>query len=284
MFVTAPLTISGPATAVQTTTPFALAVTFDGYRAAKWLHTNLATAPVVATPVASGLQSVRRSPGAPLPPPDVAAVTGVVGGDRFAADLPAYSGTVTGADFAGLAVTPLNPGPNDALAPGLRVVVFGADMALDAPLPADARAADNGNNIVQRGLAGDDQYKVQADVVGSVRVVSCVVRDSATGSMTKVKAREPLVGGDWYRVRCRREVVRGVDVLTLTQTRMSTGATIAATAVGVSTAAVLDYPRASPTAPTPLAIGAKLSRSGEIESGSSDQFNGQVDNVYLAIG
>lgn len=278
------LVLLGSPASGQSAPSIALAVTFDGYAAAGWVHTTWPTAPVVATLAASGRRQITRAVGAPAPPSDVAAVSGVDTVDRSSAVLPAYSNLVTNSDFAGLAVTPVNPGPDDVLAPGLRTLVFGADMALDAPLPADARAADNGNNIVQRGLAGDDQYKVQADVVGAARVVSCVIRDSATGSMTKVKAAEPLVGGEWYRVRCRRAVVRGVDTLTLTQIRLATGVESSTSAVGLTSAAVLNYPKASPTAPTPLAIGAKLRRSGEIDSGSSDQFNGQVDNIYVAIG
>ena len=45
----------------------------------------------------------------------------------------------------------------------------------------------------------------------------------------------------------------------------------------------LDYANATTTKPYPIAIGAKVNEEGVIDP-NSDQFNGRIDNAYVAIG
>ena len=44
----------------------------------------------------------------------------------------------------------------------------------------------------------------------------------------------------------------------------------------------LDYANATATKPYPVAIGAKVNADGVIDP-DSDQFNGRIDNAYVAI-
>ncbi len=46
----------------------------------------------------------------------------------------------------------------------------------------------------------------------------------------------------------------------------------------------LDYPDATGTKPYPVSIGAKVKGDGTLDSSASDQFNGRIDNGYIAIG
>jgi hypothetical protein len=213
--------------------------------ALSWLP-NTGLAPVSAVVVASdGGRAVRVSRD----------------GGSWGARLPAFAAdenpprAVIRVDGAG-ATNPFNPQVRDFR--------FGAAFNLDAL--SQGSAADDGNNLVQRGLHGDGaQFKLQIDD----RVPTC----SVTGDEGAVVAQAPRVdAGQWYRVRCIREgnevTIRVVELTT--DGGLEVDATTARGAIG-SVAFAADVP---------LSVGGKLGATGDLIRSSGDQFNGVVDNVY----
>jgi len=151
----------------------------------------------------------------------------------------------------------------DPLSPGTDDFTFGAEFWLN--YESDGVSLDNGNNLVQRGLYADPaQYKVQVDHDH----VSCRV----AGSDGAVVAKSAVVVDPhtWYRTTC----ARSGDRLQLTVLDEAAG-TLTRTTVSGPIGSV-DPGAAS----VPLAIGGKVTSSGTLVIGSSDQFNGLVDDVF----
>ena len=138
--------------------------------------------PVATSVVATGAKGVvvRKHLTTSTIPDDVAAVPGVVAGNTEHGAFPAYSTDPTAQDFAGLAVTPLAPGPSDILAPGLQDFTFGADFRTRPALARGQPLRMTRATMVQRGLTGDDQYKIQVDPTPVARssAVSCRRRNT----------------------------------------------------------------------------------------------------------
>ena len=180
-------------------------------------------------------------------------------GGGLSLQLPAYGGT-TGASYAALRVTPVG---SDWLSPGTAAFRFGADLQLDAS--NEGSALDNGNNALQRGLWDDPmQYKLEVDD----NRPNCVFR--GTEGRVSVRSRVTLEAEKWYSVECGRSA--GTVSISVVA-RGSSAAPAVSTNVG---------PLGTLKAPagTPLSVGAKLSRDGQILRGASDQFNGRIDNVF----
>lgn len=116
--------------------------------------------------------------------------TGAAGHPTGAAlQLPEYSANDPG--YAVVRVT--TSGADDALSPGSEPFSFGADFTLDAD--SSGTNADNGDNLVQRGLFdAPGQYKIQVDGGKA----SCRVMGSA-GDVT-VEAATRVLPGRWYRL------------------------------------------------------------------------------------
>ena len=155
-------------------------------------------------------------------------------------------------------------GASDPTDPGRDDFSFGAEFVLDSH--HGVSPTDNGDNLVQRGLFGDDQYKIQLDDARP----SCRVSGSE-GTVT-VRASQRVDAGDWYRVRCRRtgdEVTMRV-VTSLDEDRE-----------------VRDYAERGRTGSLslsgggPFSIGGKVDEDGDVLVGDSDQFNGLVDDVVF---
>ena len=187
--------------------------------------------------------------------------------ERSALALPAYD--ASGA--APRAVVRISgAGATDDLAPRSDDFVFGADFSLDARSQGDSKL-DNGNNLVQRGLAGDlSQFKLEIDKGRP----ACRVR-GASGQVD-VKLDTDVEPDQWYRARCARDG----DTLTLTLQRLTPNG-VRAEETGQETGEIgrLVYPAA-----LPMSVGGKLRSSGAIVTSATDQFNGAVDNVVLDIG
>lgn len=155
-------------------------------------------------------------------------------------------------------------GESDTLNPRRRDFAFGARFWLDAQ--SDGSDEDDGDNLVQRGLFGDDvQYKLQID--GGKP--SCLVRGDDGEVMAE--ASEPVERETWYDVTCERtgggvamrlERSDGAGEPVQVQTKGRTGS--------------IDFDRS-----VPLSIGGKVSDGGEVTVSSVDQFNGFVDDVYV---
>lgn len=158
-----------------------------------------------------------------------------------------------------------DPG-GDPLNPGTGTFSFGADVRIDA-LNAAPGTQDDGNNVIQRGLFGSSQYKIQVDGARA----SCRIggADGAVLVHNDVTI-EPDV---WYRLLCTREG----DEVTIAVTSWNAAGeatTVSKTAVG----ATGDLTPAVPT--VPLSVGGKLNDNGTV-TGATDLFNGWIDNPRL---
>ncbi len=196
---------------------------------------------------------------------------GEVAGTRFAPDghglrFPRYD--PQGQDFAILRVR--SRGPDDLLSPDRRDFAFGADVAMDDR--TSGTAADNGDNLVQRGLyESSSQYKIQVeDGQLSCRVAGLLGEVSVT-------AAGRLEPDEWYRIRCsKQDNSVTLDIARLTESeppRWLQSRTVAGRIGPVLMARSM-----------PLSVGGKLSSTGELLVSSTDQFNGRVDRVYYHRG
>ena len=189
-----------------------------------------------------------------------------------AVQFPAFDSSVGGKRAV---VKVVNSTRTDVLAPGSRDFSWSADFALDAASESHLRGSyDNGNNIFQRGLFNDTQFKLDADG----RQPSCRLRGS-TGSAGAVRVQAPLLvdAGQWYHATCTRSAntlsifVQSFDADGNVTGEWSRSAT---SSRGFGTLSWLKTG-------TPVTIGGKLSATGKLPSGSTDQFNGVVDNAVL---
>jgi hypothetical protein len=150
------------------------------------------------------------------------------------------------------------------LGPGSNDFAFGGTFSLDQRSET-AGGSDNGNNFLQRGLSADPtQYKLQVDHGH----VSCRVKGDL-GEL-EVISRAVVKPQTWYSVSCSRRA----RVLRLTVQEVD-GSTQRASRTGDT---------GSVTAPTstPLTIGGKTF-DGHVVSANSDQFNGQIGEVFLDV-
>jgi hypothetical protein len=153
----------------------------------------------------------------------------------------------------------LNPEGND--------FSFGADLRLNDV--SYGTGGDNGDNVLQRGLFSDaNQYKLQVDK----RVPSCTVKSGAAGLIVKF---DQVLDEGWFRVRCDYEA----RSLTLSVSKILTdrvedlGDKTESKSIGS-----LGF-----SASTPATIGGKIGSNGELVLSESDQFNGELDNVFVDV-
>lgn len=180
----------------------------------------------------------------------------------FAVRFPAFAQGPTPAAVLVLRVS----GTADRLSPDDRPFSFGADFNLDAR--SSGSATDNGDNLLQRGLATDrSQYKVQIDR----GVMSCRIAGSAGKAV--LKAKSPVEPTAWYRVRCTR---RG-DLLTLVVRRLDGSGGRETVRVEADVGSVR-FARA-----VPVSVGGKVAADGEVVASATDQLNGLVDNVRFEL-
>lgn len=155
-------------------------------------------------------------------------------------------------------------GAADPFNPYRRDFRFGATFNLNAE--SQGTAADNGNNLIQRGLFNDSgQFKLEVDN----RVPVCAITG---GEGTVVARAEQVQAQQWYRARCIREG----DEVTIRVTELTADGSVdveSASARGAIGAVAFD-------ADVPLSVGGKLDASGDLVRSSGDQFNGVVDSVY----
>ncbi len=198
-----------------------------------------------------------------------------VSGQGSSADFPAFNASGSGRRAV---VRVTNAGSVDRLVPGPAQFSFGADVVLDATSASSSSGStDNGNNVIQRGLYNDaGQFKIQVDA----RRPSCRVK-GASGAV-EVRSRASLTPDtQWYRLLCTRTVGSPNDTVTLAVTPISGSGALGAT---VSDSRAGPVGRTGFAIGVPLSVGGKLKSNGAINSGSSDQFNGRIDNAVLQIG
>lgn len=145
---------------------------------------------------------------------------------------------------------------------------FGADLRLDAE-SSEKGSDDNGDNVLQRGLFSDQfQYKLQVDK----RVPSCTVKSGATRMFVKL---DQSFDDNWFRVRCDyRSGTLTISASRILQDRFDD--------LGLKSVQGTIKPLQF-SAKSPVTVGGKTTPEGELVFNESDQFNGDLDNVYVDI-
>lgn len=202
-------------------------------------------------------------------------------GNGRAIDTPTHDGASTGARGV-VKVVDGDLTDGDALNPGLQTFSFGADFNLDAVNASTTY--DNGNNLIQRGLAGSgNQYKMQVDNTSGGPKPSCGLEhrvsdtEVRTASVTSTVVVNP---GQWYRARCTRTGTTFKIVVTPYNADGTAQPAVTTSKTGI---AEIDLTWPTTTPVPPMSIGGKLNASGVI-SNSSDQFNGLIDNAVFIVG
>jgi hypothetical protein len=157
----------------------------------------------------------------------------------------------------------------DPMSPGRADFNFGSDFALDAV--SEGTAVDDGNNLMQRGLASDSsQFKIDIDRGRP----SCRVQGSE--GVAVVTIQDTVDPGQWYHVRCfrTRTSVR-IDLWVLPGDESSVP--ISSSTVEASTGDLRWR------AGVPLSIGGKVSADGQVLRSATDQFNGWVGRPRVEI-
>jgi hypothetical protein len=202
-------------------------------------------------------------------------------GNGRAIDLPDHDGATTGPRGV-VKVIDADPGDGDALGPGLATFTFGADFKLDAVNASSE--FDDGNNLIQRGLAGSsDQYKLQIDVTAAGPRPSCSIAQKLSDVQTLSAAVTSSVVVDpalWYRARCTRQGTT-LKLVVTPYNPDGTPQTAVTTSKTNIPAIDLTWPTTAPI--PPMSIGGKLNANSTV-SGPSDQFNGLIDNAMLTVG
>jgi hypothetical protein len=179
----------------------------------------------------------------------------------------------------------------DRLSPGIRNFTFGADFKMDRfPTAAPHSKADDGDNLMQRGLFGSaSQYKIELDSRLPVCTLNGLSGDKRYIGKLDVSRlpgfpRYGVLSNRWYRVRCQRTSPTSAK---LTVIQFAPDGSVAHTWVDDTIEPTMPAAPAvdiqSP-ARTPLSVGGKLTVAGRIVTAqSSDQFNGLVDNVIFQL-
>jgi hypothetical protein len=140
------------------------------------------------------------------------------------------------------------------LNPGKQPIRFGVSMRLPADHTSD------GQNILQKGTAASGgQYKLQVDK--SPGKPSCAMSDKSSATVYLAKSSVVVADGSWHTVECRRS---GTTLTVLVDDTVRGSVTLPAGLSVINTA--------------PLTVGAK----GLAEN--NDQFQGTLDDVWVAIG
>lgn len=180
-------------------------------------------------------------------------------------DFPDYTGDAEPPRAIASAVPDSDPDP---LSPGESDFRYGATFTKDAE--SKGSAVDNGDNLVQRGLASDaSQFKLELDDDHP----RCQVKGSegTLGVRSEVEVR----AGVWYSVECER---RG-DALRVTVIVDPRGAGDVHTAEKEGPIGELDWTGT----PTPIAVGGKLAADGSVIRTATDQFNGLMTRAWVDV-
>jgi hypothetical protein len=164
------------------------------------------------------------------------------------------------------------------MAPGSRDFAWSVAFKVDADSSDHStNSFDNGDNLLQRGLYNDDQFKLDVDD----DVPGCRLQGS-TGDAGAVRVVAPMTvsAGQWYRATCNRFG----DRLMITVVAFGADGAPARSWTSSETSAVGFGSLTWKDIDTPVTIGGKLDADATLPAGSTDQFNGVVDNPQLRIG
>jgi hypothetical protein len=140
------------------------------------------------------------------------------------------------------------------LDPGTRPIRWGASVKLAAD------QTTKGENVVQKGFsAGGSQYKLQVD--GLAGDPSCVMVDDHRPRIHVALSSVSVADGRWHTLECRRRGARLVLLVDGTE-------------------------RGSATVPVDLSVHNRipLSVGGKGSFTDNDQFQGELDDVWVSIG
>ena len=187
-------------------------------------------------------------------------------GDRQAVDFPAFT---LDARYPRAIVRVVNASAKDQLSPGAADFRFGADFMIDRK--SAGAAADNGDNLVQRGLSSDPvMFKLEIDRDRP----SCLVR--GRDGVVVVRTADFIQPGWWYRADCHRSA----EAVTLTLTEFAPDGSVTTTVTSSrGKTGRIDIAGRG----TPLSVGGKLARNGGPIESATDQFNGRASGAYLVI-
>lgn len=181
-------------------------------------------------------------------------------------DFPAFQ--ATGA-YPRAVLVARNAGTEDRMSPGAADFTYGAELRLDRV--AEGRDEDNGNNVIQRGLATDPaMFKLEVDQ----RRPGCTVKGAA-GALS-IFHTDTIEPDRWYRVRCERD--REGVTIHVAELPLEGGTTVPGRTKRGRTGAVT---MAEPL--VPLSVGGKVAPDGTVVASASDQFNGSIANPFLAV-
>jgi hypothetical protein len=191
-------------------------------------------------------------------------------------DFPAYQPANQSPPFAIVSLRN-NTSTVDPLNPGTGNFTWQADFSLDDFVGTEAI---DGDNIVQRGLSPQRQWKLSVDD----HRAQCFVRITANGPLAVTPAIHiPLQTSNisWYRAICNRSLSGVVSLRVYAYWNSHHAWLLYRTATStVSAAGSLGMTRT-----IPVSIGGKLNDNGGIQlKPSTDQFNGRIDNVVLTVG
>lgn len=158
-------------------------------------------------------------------------------------------------------------GDPDPLNPEGKDFSFGADLRFSDA--SSGEADKDGDNVLQRGLFSDaSQYKLQVDK----GVPSCTVK---SGEARLFVEFDRALDDEWFRVRCDY----AAGSLTVSVSRIHSDRV---EELGHKTESMsIESLGFSKT--TPATIGGKIGANGELVLNESDQFNGELDNVFVDI-
>jgi hypothetical protein len=170
----------------------------------------------------------------------------------------------------------VNRTTTDALAPGRRNFAWSASFKVDGESAEHTSTShDNGDNLFQRGLYYDTQFKLDVDK----HRPGCRLRGSTgAGGAVRVVAPVTVSANRWYRATCTRSGSK----LTITLARFDAYGRVDRSWSRSATSKVGFGSITWRNIHTPVTLGGKLTPSGTLTS-SSDQFNGVVDNPQLRI-
>jgi hypothetical protein len=163
-----------------------------------------------------------------------------------------------------------NASDTDELSPGDAAFSWGADFTLDTV--SLGSAVDNGDNLIQRGIASFREYfKAEVD---QGHPACTVAGDEGTVYVRSYRKVEP---DTWYRLICHRTA----DQLSISVTEVtpSGGSVKPVTSTESGRAGTLSFEDPD----TPLAIGGKVGANAKLIRSATDEFNGLVMNPFLVI-
>jgi hypothetical protein len=201
----------------------------------------------------------------------------VVSGTGYnnAIDFPAYAPLDSHPPLAIVAIKNTHY-PTDPLDAGTGNFTWQADFSLDDNVGSDPV---DGDNLLQRGLSPDKQWKLSVDR-HEAQCFARTVANAAAVVTPAIAIPKQTTNVRWYRAICNRSA-SGVLSLRVYAYSISAKGWVGFHSSTASSPVVGDL---NISWSIPVTVGGKLTNAGGIAfTPSPDQFNGRVDNVILTL-